>query len=47
MLSISFIANAPPAVRAEVEARVRALARKAERPLRLPYMSELYIGFAS
>jgi hypothetical protein len=33
-------------VRADVEARVRALARQAEHLLRLPYMTELYIGFA-
>jgi SAM-dependent methyltransferase len=45
-LSISYIANAPQALRADVEARVRALARKAERPLRLHYMTELYVGFA-
>lgn len=47
VLSISFIANAPQAVRSDVEARVRALAREAEHPLRLPYMTELYIGFAN
>jgi SAM-dependent methyltransferase len=45
-LSISFIATAPAAVRTDVEARVRALARDAELPLRLPYMTELYTGFA-
>jgi ubiquinone/menaquinone biosynthesis C-methylase UbiE len=47
VLSISLIAASPEAVRADVEARVRALAREAEHPLRLPYMTELYIGFAS
>jgi SAM-dependent methyltransferase len=47
LLSISFIAAAPEAVRADVEARVRAVAREAEHPLRLPYMTELYIGFAN
>jgi SAM-dependent methyltransferase len=47
LLSISFIAAAPESVRVDVEARVRALAREAEHPLRLPYMTELYIGFAS
>jgi SAM-dependent methyltransferase len=46
VLSISFIATAPRAVRAEVEARVRALARVAGQPIRLPYMTELYLGFA-
>jgi SAM-dependent methyltransferase len=47
LLSISFIAAAPEAVRADVETRVRAVAREAEHPLRLPYMTELYIGFAN
>jgi hypothetical protein len=46
VLSISFIAVAPRAVRADVEERVRALARGAEQPIRLPYMTELYLGFA-
>jgi SAM-dependent methyltransferase len=46
VLSISLIAASPEAVRADVEARVRALARTSEHPLRLPYMTELYIGFA-
>ena len=46
ILSISYIATAPKAVRADVETRVRELAREAEQPLRLPYMTELYIGFA-
>ena len=46
VLSISLIAASPEAVRADVEARVRALAREAEHPLRLPYMTELYVGFA-
>jgi SAM-dependent methyltransferase len=45
VLSISFIATAPAAVRSDVGARVRELAREADRPLRLPYMTELYIGF--
>jgi SAM-dependent methyltransferase len=46
VLSISLIAASPEAVRADVEARVRALAREAEHALRLPYMTELYVGFA-
>jgi SAM-dependent methyltransferase len=46
VLSISFIATAPRAVRVDVEERVRALARKAEQPIRLPYMTELYLGFS-
>jgi CRISPR/Cas system-associated endoribonuclease Cas2 len=44
--SISFVATAPRAVRAEIEQRVRDLVREAEQPIRLPYMTELYLGFA-
>jgi len=44
--SISFIAAASPAVRADVEARVRALVAETAAPIRLPYMTELYLGFA-
>jgi SAM-dependent methyltransferase len=47
IVSISFIAAAPFRVRADVEARVRALARTAQQPIELPYMTELYLGFAS
>jgi SAM-dependent methyltransferase len=47
VVSISFIAAAEPRVRAEVEERVRALARNADEPLQLSYMTELYLGFAS
>jgi SAM-dependent methyltransferase len=43
--SISFIAAAAPDVRAGVEARVRALVAEAPTPIRLPYMTELYLGF--
>jgi hypothetical protein len=32
-------------VRAEVERQVRSLVRDAERPLTLPYMTEVYFGF--
>jgi SAM-dependent methyltransferase len=46
VLSISFIAAASRSVRADVEVRVRDLARAAEQPIRLPYMTELYLGFA-
>ena len=45
VVSMSFIAVAPPAVREDVEARVRAIARDAEQPIRLPYMTELYVGY--
>ena len=47
VLSISFIAAAEADVRAGVEERVRVLARTAQEPLQLPYMTELYVGFAS
>jgi SAM-dependent methyltransferase len=46
IMSISFIAAARADVRADVEKRVRQLARAAEEPMRLPYMTELYLGFA-
>jgi SAM-dependent methyltransferase len=46
VVSISFIASARADVRADVEERVRALARAVEQPMRLPYMTELYLGFA-
>jgi SAM-dependent methyltransferase len=46
VVSISFIAMAPQEVRDDVEQRVRALARRSEQPIRLPYMTELYLGYA-
>jgi SAM-dependent methyltransferase len=45
VVSTSFIAAASQAVRDEVEARVRGIARAAEQPIRLPYMTELYFGY--
>jgi SAM-dependent methyltransferase len=45
VVSISFIAAAPQAVRDDVEARVRALVHGTEQPVRLPYMAEVYFGF--
>jgi SAM-dependent methyltransferase len=47
VVSISFIATARADVRADVEERVRELARTAQQPILLPYMTELYLGFAS
>jgi SAM-dependent methyltransferase len=44
--SISFIAAAPDDVKADVERRVRTVAAGLPRPIRLPYMTELYLGFA-
>lgn len=46
VVSISFIAAALQPVRDEVEERVRAIARRSEQPIRLPYMTELYLGYA-
>ncbi|MCW2976144.1 MAG: class SAM-dependent methyltransferase [Actinomycetia bacterium] len=46
VVSISFIAAAPQPVRDEVVERVRAIARRSEQPIRLPYMTELYLGYA-
>jgi SAM-dependent methyltransferase len=45
--SISFIASSPQSVRDEVEARVRAAVRDVGPPIRLPYMTEVYFGFAT
>lgn len=47
VLSVSFVGTLPRGARAGVEERVRALARAAEQPIRLTYMTELYVGFAS
>ena len=47
VLSVSFVGALPLAERREVEERVRALARDTEHPMRLSYMTELYLGFAS
>jgi SAM-dependent methyltransferase len=45
-LSISFVAAASPDARADVEERLRALAREHGALLRLPYVTELYVGFS-
>jgi SAM-dependent methyltransferase len=44
VLSVSFMASLPEAERGDVERRVRALAKGATQ---LPYMTELYYGFAT
>jgi hypothetical protein len=44
VLSVSFMASLPEVERADVERRVRTLAKGATQ---LPYMTELYYGFAS
>jgi len=46
VLSVSFVGALPEDGRREVEAKVRALARAEELPIRLGYMTELYLGFA-
>ena len=43
--SISFVAAAPEPTRAAVEARLRTLASDAGTPIRLPYVTELYVVF--
>ena len=43
--SVSFVAAAPPDVRADIEAKLRALAGTAGTPLRLPYVTEVYLAF--
>lgn len=43
--SVSFIAAAPEEARIEVETKLRALVRDADRPIRLPYVTELYVAF--
>lgn len=42
--SVSFIAAAPPDVRAEIAKQLRALVRDEERPIRLPYVTEVYLA---
>lgn len=44
--SISFVASAPRDVYADIEARVRAVAREHGTPVRLPYVTELYLASA-
>jgi SAM-dependent methyltransferase len=45
--SVSFVASAPDDVRAGVETQLRALARETGTPIRLPYLTRLYVAFAS
>ena len=47
VLSISFVAASPAPLRQDVEARVRELAREHAPPLRLPYVTELYLAFVA
>ncbi len=43
--SISFVASAPAAARAGIEAALRALARAEGTPIRLPYVTELCVAY--
>ena len=45
VLSVSFVGALPDVDRGEVEERVRELARTEAAPIRLGYMTELYLGF--
>ncbi|MBV8064432.1 MAG: methyltransferase domain-containing protein [Actinobacteria bacterium] len=45
-MSISFVAAAPPDVRAHTEEELRSIARDAGEPLRLPYVTEIYLAFS-
>jgi ubiquinone/menaquinone biosynthesis C-methylase UbiE len=44
--SVSFVASAPAEQRAEVEQQLRALARSAGTPIRLPYVTEVSLAFS-
>jgi SAM-dependent methyltransferase len=44
--SVSFVAAAPPEERARVEEQLRALAREVGAPVRLPYVTEVYLAFS-
>jgi SAM-dependent methyltransferase len=44
--SVSFVAAAPPEERAKVEEQLRALARELGTPIRLPYVTEVYLAFS-
>jgi SAM-dependent methyltransferase len=45
VLSISFVAAASAAVRADVEQQVRALAQERDGRIRVPYVTELYLAY--
>lgn len=44
--SVSFIAAASPEERAAIEEQLRALARDVGTPIRLPYVTEIYLAFS-
>jgi len=43
--SVSFVAAAPREARAEVEEQLRSLARRVGVPIRLPYVTEVYVAY--
>lgn len=43
--SVSFVAAASEDARADVETKLRTLVRDADRPIRLPYLTEVYVAF--
>lgn len=45
-MSVSFVAVADTDTRAEVEAQLRALARDRGMPIRLPYVTDVYLAFS-
>jgi len=45
-MSVSFVAAADAETRADVEARLRALARDMGTPIRLPYVTDVYLAFS-
>lgn len=45
-MSVSFVAAADADVRADVEAQLRALADDAGTPIRLPYVTDVYVAFS-
>jgi SAM-dependent methyltransferase len=42
--SVSFVAAAPPDVRADVEAQLRSLVSDSGTPIRVPYVTEVYVA---
>jgi SAM-dependent methyltransferase len=44
-MSVSFVAAAEADVQVEVEAQLRALARDAGAPIRLPYVTDVYVAY--
>ena len=45
-MSVSFVAAAPPEARADIEQQLRVLARSVGTPIRLPYVTEIYLAFS-